>query len=180
MRLLDGAGVPPSVVVGSISPAKSRAVTQALLSIYGFPVPISSVAAASGVPSQPWGDQQTRAGATNRAEAALRLLPTASLAVGIEAGAQQEADGPTWTFAWVVALDRDGVKGAARSATFALPDLLAEGVRGGAELGDALDAAYGLKRAKEDQGTVGVLTRGLLDRAGLYAPAVLLALTPWL
>lgn len=177
------------VALGSRSPAKLAAVAAALALVEEsiaaagddpFTVDLLGVNAASGVADQPWGEAETRQGALNRAEAALALEPAAYLAVGIEAGVVQEPGWPLWTFAWIVALDRSGVRGAARSATFAVPEELAAGVRGGLELGDALDAAYGLQRAKDGPGAVGVLTGGLIDRPELYRTAMLLALTPWL
>lgn len=191
-RLFDPTAPVPIVVLGSTSPAKRRAVAAALREARGVvlgasartvgveTVGVETVAAASGVPDQPWGDVQTRRGATERARQALALAPHAELAFGIEGGVQDEADGSLFAFAWVVALAKDGAMGAARSAAFALPDVLAAAVRTGVELGDALDAAYGLTRAKDGAGAVGVLTGGLLDRAELYRPAVLLALIPWL
>ena len=177
------------VTLGSRSPAKLAAVAAALtlveesLAAAGedpFTVDLVGVNAASGVADQPWGEAETRQGALNRAEAALALEPATHLAVGIEAGVVQEPGWPLWTFAWIIVLDRSGVRGAARSATFAVPEELAAGVRGGSELGDALDAAYGLRRAKDGPGAVGVLTGGLIDRPELYRTAMLLALTPWL
>lgn len=177
------------VTLGSRSPAKLAAVAAALtlveesLAAAGegpFTVELHGVNAASGVADQPWGEAETRQGALNRAEAALALEPATHLAVGIEAGVVQEPGWPLWTFAWIIVLDRSGVRGAARSATFAVPEELAAGVRGGSELGDALDAAYGLRRAKDGPGAVGVLTGGLIDRPELYRTAMLLALTPWL
>lgn len=177
------------VTLGSRSPAKLAAVAAALklveesLAAAGedpFTVDLVGVNAASGVADQPWGEAETRQGALNRAEAALALEPATHLSVGIEAGVAQEPGWPLWTFAWIIVLDRSGVRGAARSATFAVPEELAAGVRGGSELGDALDAAYGLRRAKDGPGAVGVLTGGLIDRPELYRTAILLALTPWL
>ena len=177
------------VTLGSRSPAKLAAVAAALtlveesLAAAGedpFTVDLVGVNAASGVAGQPWGEAETRQGALNRAEAALALEPATHLSVGIEAGVAQEPGWPLWTFAWIIVLDRSGVRGAARSATFAVPEELAAGVRGGSELGDALDAAYGLRRAKDGPGAVGVLTGGLIDRPELYRTAMLLALTPWL
>lgn len=176
-------------MLGSTSPAKLRAVTAALRSLIEHAadaregaqaVEVVSVAVASGVPAQPWGEAETRQGALNRARAALASDPLASLAVGIEAGVMEEPNWPLWAFAWVVALDRNGRLGAARSATFGVPAPLAASVRAGMELGDALDAAYGLKRAKDGPGAVGVLTRGLVHRPDLYRTALLLAFTPWL
>ncbi|MFA5551897.1 MAG: inosine/xanthosine triphosphatase [Trueperaceae bacterium] len=178
-----------NVALGSRSPAKLAAVAAAFalvgerLTATGynpFELSLEGVNAASGVADQPWGEADTRQGALNRAEAALAAGPTAQLALGIEAGVVEEPGWPLWTFAWVVILGRDGVRGAARSATFAVPEQLAAGVRSGLELGDALDAAYGLRRAKDGPGAVGVLTGGLVDRPELYRTAVLLALTPWL
>lgn len=177
------------VTLGSRSPAKLAAVAAALtlveesLAAAGedpFTVDLVGVNAASGVADQPWGEAETRQGALNRAEAALALEPATHLSVGIEAGVVQEPGWPLWTFAWIIVLDRSGARGAARSATFAVPDELAAGVRDGSELGDALDAAYGLRRAKDGPGAVGVLTGGLVDRPELYRTAMLLALTPWL
>lgn len=178
--VLDPGREPPVVVVGSTSPAKRLAVTDALRRLYGRPVDVLTVAADPGVPAQPWGEEETRTGALNRARGALQLAPNARLAIGIEAGVSAETGWPLWTFAWIVALSQDGVMGAARSATFGVPERLAAGVRSGLELGDALDEAYGSVRAKDGPGAVGILTRGLLDRPELYASAVLLALLPWL
>lgn len=179
-RPLDRSSTPPVVVLGSTSPGKKRAVAEALAGLYGSEVEVSTVGAPSGVRDQPWGEDETRRGALARARAALEMAPAAELAFGIEAGVLEEPGWPLWTFAWIVALDRDGTRGAARSATFAVPDRLAAAVRSGLELGDALDAAYGLQRAKDGPGAVGVLTRGLIDRPELYRTAVLLALMPWL
>lgn len=180
MTRLDPSAPPPAVALGSTSPAKRRAVEAALAELYGHPVAVTTTAAASGVPDQPWGEEETRRGALERALGALELAPAAALGLGIEAGVSEEPGWPLWTFAWVVALDRHGRRGAARSATFGVPEALAAGVRAGQELGDALDATYGLVRAKDGPGAVGVLTSGLLDRPELYRTAVILALVPWL
>lgn len=189
MNLLAGTAGPTRVVLGSTSPAKLQAVMAAFQALHqqaggpaaGHDSPqVVSVATASGVPAQPWGEEETRRGALNRARAALEMDPLAELAVGIEAGVAEEPGWPLWAFAWVVVEDRTGRRGAARSATFGVPADLAAGVRAGLELGDALDAAYDLKRAKDGPGAVGVLTRGLVHRPELYRTALLLALTPWL
>lgn len=177
---LSGGPEPLAVVLGSTSPAKRQAVGAALARLHGRPVDVGSVAAPSGVPAQPWGDEQTRAGALNRARAALELAPGAELALGIEAGVAEEPGWGLWAFAWIVALDRGGKRGVARSAAFTVPEALADGVRAGLELGDALDAAFGLERAKDGPGAVGLLTRGLIERSELYSTTVLLALMPWL
>lgn len=177
---LDPTATAPRVALGSESPAKRRAVEEALKQLYGREITVTTTAAGSGVRAQPWGEEETRRGALNRARGALELDPEAQIALGIEAGVSEEPGWPLWTFAWIVALSRDGQRGAARSATFAVPERLAADVRRGLELGDALDRAYGLVRAKDGPGAVGVLTRGLVERPDLYTAAVVLALIPWL
>lgn len=176
----DAAETLARVALGSTSPAKARAVEEALRAVHGRFVAVTHVAAASGVPDQPVGDDETLRGAEARARAALRLVPGALLGVGIEAGVTGGAAEGMSTFAWVVAVDQAGRVGRARSATFELPGYLAARVEAGTELGDALDAAFGLERAKDGPGAAGVLSRGLVTRSELYVQAVVLALLPWL
>jgi len=192
---VDGAAVATlsRVALGSVSPAKVSAVETALRRVHGGFVAVTPVRAPSHVADQPVGDSETFRGARARAAGALRLVPGALLGIGIEAGvawrptADQGADGQSpepprrrlFTSAWVVAIDRDGLEGSACSATFEVPDYLAGPVMMGAELGTALDAAFGLERAKDGPGAAGVLSRGLVTRSELYMQAVLLALLPW-
>lgn len=170
------------VALGSTSPAKVRAAEAALARIHGRPVAVTAVSAPSGVPAQPVGSEETFRGALARARGALRLTPGALLGLGIEAGVERPLGetGPLHAGAWVVAVDGAGRTGTARSATFELPPHLAAAVAAGAELGTALDAGYGLTRAKDGPGAAGVLSRGLVDRSELYVQAILLALVPWL
>jgi len=58
------------VVVGSTNPVKVAAV-EAVLARCGPGIEVHGVAVSSGVPDQPWGDDETRAGALARARAAL-------------------------------------------------------------------------------------------------------------
>lgn len=170
------------VALGSTSPAKVMAVEGALRRLHGQFVAVTHVSVPSGVAAQPLGDEEARRGAANRARAALQLVPGAHLGVGIEGGVERPfgEGGPLFASTWVVAVDLEGRSGAARSAAFQLPPFLEARVMAGAELGSALDAAYGLERAKDGPGAAGVLSRGLVTRSELYEPAVLLALMPWL
>jgi non-canonical (house-cleaning) NTP pyrophosphatase len=61
----------------------------------------------SNVPQQPWGDDQTQAGAANRARAS-RGVAGAELGVGIEAGLMQLADGAVESVSWIVAVGTTG------------------------------------------------------------------------
>ncbi|STJ13540.1 NTPase [Escherichia coli] len=86
------------VVCATTNPAKIQAILQAFHEIFGEgSCHIASVAVESGVPEQPFGSEETRAGARNRVANARRLLPEADFWVAIEAG----IDGDS-TFSWVV------------------------------------------------------------------------------
>ncbi|MDD5645622.1 MAG: DUF84 family protein, partial [Candidatus Bipolaricaulis sp.] len=60
-----------------------------------------------------------------------------------------------------------------------LPDAVAQLVRQGMELGAADDRVFGRMGSKLDQGAVGLLTGGIIDRTALYEHAVILALIPF-
>ncbi len=174
---------PRTVVLASASPAKRVAVARALGRCFEPAPELTCAALASGVPDQPVGDAETLRGAENRATAALARLARGgrepALALGVEGGVE-EARGAMWAFAWVVARDADGRRGAARSATFALPPEVTALVRAGLELGDANDRVFGVHGSKHDQGAVGLLSLGRVDRPSLYEDAVVLALLPFL
>ncbi|MCB5650348.1 DUF84 family protein, partial [Bifidobacterium breve] len=74
---------------------------------------------------QPFGSEETRAGARNRVANARCLHPEADFWVAIEAG----IDGDS-TFSWVV-IENASQRGEARSATFQLPDVILQKVREG-------------------------------------------------
>lgn len=69
--------------------------------------------------------------------------------------------------------------GRSRTASFLLPPAVADLVRRGVELGEANDRVFGTSDSKSGSGAVGLLTGGVIDRAALYEPAVVLALVRW-
>ncbi len=135
------------------------------------------ISAPSGVRDQPHGDAETRLGAANRAASVRRLAPHGDYWIGIEGGVIDQ-DGIMQVFAWVVILSDQRV-GAARTAMYILPEEVARLVRTGLELGDADDAVFGRSNSKQEDGSVGILTSGTLDRREYYAHAVVLALIPF-
>lgn len=183
------------VVVGSRNPVKVEAARLGVQRAFpGAEVAIQDVAVPSGVPDQPMDDEETRRGARGRAGAAVRAVPDADLWVGMEGGLDELRSATNhdpcrdrlFAYAWVAVRrrGRDGPDvprlGESRTATFELPPQVVELVRGGMELGDADDHVFGRNDSKSEEGAVGLLTRGLVTRAELYAPAVLLALVPFL
>ena len=138
---------------------------------------IQVVSVPSDVPDQPRSDQETLTGAANRARSAAGLVPQADYWVGIEGGIADEG-GEMAAFAWVFILSSTQM-GKSRTGTFFLPSAVAELVRQGKELGQADDIVFQTENSKQENGAVGLLTGNLMDRAGLYEQAVLLALIPF-
>ena len=167
-----------TIAVGSTNPVKIGAVR----AIIGALVPgatITGVAVSSSVPDQPLGDEETIRGATARADAALREVG-AELGVGIEGGVVVEADGAMRTCAWAAIVDRAGRRGVGGSLAMPLPDEVARMIRGGVELGNAMDRLIGAHDTKRGAGAVGILSAGLVDRQRAYEVLVSYALAPFL
>jgi inosine/xanthosine triphosphatase len=166
------------VVVGSLNPVKIAAV-RAVVQRVDPAARVAGVSASSGVPDQPFGDDETRQGAEARARSAL-AQSDATLAIGLEGGVVIESDGSMRTCAWAVALSRDGRRGVGGSLSMPLPESVAQRIRAGEELGHAMDAIAQTVGTKHGRGAVGILTAGLIDRQRAYEPLVTYALAPWL
>lgn len=166
------------VAVGSLNPVKVGA-TLAVLQRLIPHIRIEGVAVDSGVPDQPWGDEETIAGARTRAEAARRALD-ADWGVGIEGGVVALPDGGVRTCAWAVIVNRAGKAGVGGSLSLELPPRVAELVRGGVELGHAMDRVTGEHNVKQGLGAVGILTGGVVTRQGAYETLVAYAMVPLL
>lgn len=166
------------IVVASQNPAKIRAVREGfeqmkideVFEIIGINVP-------SMVSEQPFSDIETYQGALNRVKNAQKKVTNADFWVGIEGGIEKK-DSEMYAFAWIIILSKDK-KGESRTASFQLPHQVVALVQQGKELGEADDIVFGKVNSKHHLGSVGILTHGEIDRAGLYAPAVCFALIPF-
>ena len=167
------------VGVGSLNPVKIAA-TAAVMSRIASHLVVTGVTAESGVPDQPWGDEQTIQGARARALHVLATDARIDLAVGLEGGVVEMASGQLRTCAWAVAISRDGTEGVGGSLVVTLPDRVAQRLRSGEELGHAMDAEARVSGTKHGLGAVGILTASLIDRQRAYEPLVTYALAPWL
>jgi non-canonical (house-cleaning) NTP pyrophosphatase len=74
---------------------------------------------------------------------------------------------------------RKPVSGVSKTASFCVPTDVRKLIEGGMELGPADDQVFQRVKSKHGSGTVGVLTKGLINRADYYEHAILLALAPW-
>lgn len=166
-------------VVASINPVKLAAARGGLARVFQpAELIIEGITVSSGVSDQPMSDEETLNGARQRMEAARLLRPDADFWIGIEGGCADTAHGLT-CFAWVAVTD--GARtGLARTGAFILPEEVARLVRSGIELGEADDRVFGRSNSKQADGSVGLLTHGIVDRTAYYTHAVILALIPFL
>ena len=162
------------VTVCARNPAKSEAVRRAFEELHPGAFTLHTHETDGGT-DQPWGERATRAGAAARARSA-REAEDAHWGIGLEGGLVEDETGILVT-SWIAACRADGRLGLARTPGFYLPEEIAALVRAGHELAVAWREARGIERIGSGGGTVGQLTGGHLDRARLYADAVVLAVT---
>lgn len=167
-----------TIILASNNPVKIQAALQGFQRM--FPAEefaIRQVSVPSGVSSQPFSDQETYQGASNRVEAAFQREPEADFWVGIEGGVEEE-DGQLSAFAWIVIRSKNR-HGRSRSGSFQLPKKLADLIAQGIELGEADDIVFNRSNSKQANGAIGILTGDVIDRTELYQHAVILALVPF-
>ncbi len=165
------------IAVGSTNPVKLNATKRVLSALYPE-ADFAPVAAQSGVQMQPWGDEETRRGAYNRAQYALQATE-ADLGIGLEGGVQETEFG-LFTCAWCVIVDLLGHTGVGGSSCVRLPEVVAQSVRNGLELGTAMDQLTGEHNTKHNQGAIGILTNGLSSRQAAYESLIKMALSPFI
>jgi inosine/xanthosine triphosphatase len=153
------------VGVGSTNPVKLAA-SSAVLARVSRSAIIQGVRVPSGVPDQPFGDDETIRGAVARAHAA-REAVGGELGIGIEGGVV-DMGGEMRTCAWAAVVDAFRTESVGGSLAMALPAEVARLVRDGLELGAAMDRLTGERDTKHRQGAVGILTAGLVDRQAAY------------
>ena len=168
----------PQIIVASTNPVKIQAALSGFQRMFPDETfQAEGMSAKSGVRDQPIGDAETLQGALNRTRHVRDLAPHADFWVGIEGGAAED-EGEMIVFAWVVVLSRDRM-GKSRTGAFYLPEEVARLVRQGVELGYADDQVFGRSNSKQQDGSVGLLTGGVIDRTLYYEHAVVLALIPF-
>lgn len=169
-----------TVVVGSTNPVKVTTAKEAFAAVFPeTPLTFISFAAPSGVADQPFGSDETKQGAYNRARASQTAYGEADFFVGLEGGLEVDGDA-YWAFAWMCVLGKDGTTGFGRTGSFLLPPGLCALVRAGHELGSASDEFFNEHNSKQKGGTIDLLTNGLIDRKAFYNDALIFALIPFM
>ena len=164
------------IAIGSKNPVKMAAAKTILAQ--AFPkARFVSAAVSSGVREQPWGDEETRRGALNRAKAALKEVG-ADFGLGLEGGVMETPVG-LMTCAWCAIVDRNDKVGFGGGLNMLLPPVIAEVLRAHGELGPAMDALVNQRNTKQKGGAVGILTNGLSSRQLAYEQLVAMAAAPF-
>lgn len=170
------------ILVGSHNPVKIDAAKEAFgrffndVEVIGHKVP-------SGVREQPIGDEETFQGARNRAHALVTYNKQKSIVadycVGIEGGIFQLNH--TWYDSAVFCiLNNKKEEGLGLCPFFSIPTIFVDRLlHGGAELGPLTDELTGSINSKQKEGTVGILTRGVVTRKDFYVPGIIMALIPF-
>lgn len=151
------------VAVGSLNPTKIRAVRMVFRTLFSS-VTVKGVAVDSGVSAQPMTDEETYAGAVNRAKRALAICPTATYGVGIEGGIEVR------TYGWferslVVIVDKHGSIGVGTSGGLALPGRVVQLIQEGKNLEEAIDLLFDTHKIGRGIGMFGVMTKSFVTRS---------------
>jgi len=161
--------------IGSKNPAKVKAAKSAV-GKYFKDAEFLIVDVDSGVDRQPI-DDETETGARNRAAGALKKTG-ADFGIGIEGGLVG-LYGRHYATACCVVASKSGEIHIAYSPFFELPQKMLEHVRQRRELGDIMDEHTGRKGTKQEEGALGILSRGKMTRVQALEAAVVLALMPF-
>ncbi|WP_373396010.1 DUF84 family protein [Algoriphagus halophilus] len=85
-----------------------------------------------------------------------------------------------FAFAWIYIESDQNKSSQSKTGTFYLPDEVTKLIKSGMELGEADDQVFSQLNSKQQGGSVGILTHGVVDRKAYYSQAIILALIPFL
>lgn len=181
------------IFVGSTNPVKVNAALIAAsetwpeVSVKGFDV-------ISGVSEQPISDQETKQGAINRARQAfikgLEFIKTDDkndnsnseqtiLGMGLEGGVFIDEEDQMWTTVWGAVVDQNDKVFLGNGARFKVPQLVAQEILAGGEMGPFMAEYCQTPSLKTREGLIGVVTKNFVDRTEEYAAIAKLVLGLW-
>ncbi|PIC74829.1 DUF84 family protein [Sporosarcina sp. P17b] len=149
-------------VLGSENQAKKRAAVRIIEQCLENSS-VSSVSVSSGVSAQPMSEEETRQGAINRSVA----VANDTYGIGLEGGVHMIAD-TMYLCNWGALTTPEGKTYTAAGAQIPLPEELAEEIRSGKELGDAVDDYFKKRNVRMSEGAMGMLTAQLVPRDALF------------
>lgn len=174
------------IFVGSTNPVKINAATNAASEQWPDVV-VEGIKVGTGVDEQPKTDAETKQGAINRAKAVLKVglekgkVEGEVLGMGLEGGIEDDGK-EMWTTVWAAVVDQEGTLGLAGGSRFLVPEEIASKIRAGGEMGFVASDLLSEKdphRIRTNEGLVGIVTDGFVDRTEEYANIAKLALGMW-
>ncbi|AST06418.1 inosine/xanthosine triphosphatase [Anoxybacillus flavithermus] len=123
------------------------------------------------VSKQPFSDEETLQGAIERATLAAHEQQ-AHIGVGLEGGVFVAHNGTVWLCNWGALVDRDGVVVVAGGARIPLPVEISEQLKTGKELAEVIDEYADRRDVRSNEGAIGILTNGAIDRTTMYTHIV--------
>ncbi len=169
--------------VGSTNQTKVNAVTLAVQEKYLHSL-VEGFAVSSEVSHQPMSDEETRQGAENRARGALAAglekygQETECLGIGLEGGVYEEKN-IMWSTVWGIVITQDNQIFSANGARIPVPEIIAERIRNGEEMGPIIEAMTKIKNLRQRHGMFGVITAGFVSRTEEYASIAKMAIGQW-
>lgn len=152
-------------MMGSTNQAKVKAVKE-VLAIHFPQALLAEAEVGSCVSDQPFGDEETRLGAINRA---LRAAGTkaGAIGIGLEGGVRM-LEGQMYLCNWGALTLPDGTRFTAGGAQIPLPKEIADELMAGKELGPVVDTYFKSSGIRMKEGAIGMLTANAVKRDELF------------
>lgn len=166
------------VVITSKNPVKIQATKQAFTKVFGGKFKVIDQTVNSNVPEQPFNEATTLQGAMNRLVNGRKIYPKADFIVAMEAGVKSYRNDLA-VFGWVV-VESSGKLGKAKLPEFFLPAQIKQLIDTGKTLSEASAKVFGQHNFEQKSGTIGLLTKGLINRIDTHTETLILALIPFI
>jgi len=152
-------------IIGSTNQAKVKAAREVIES--HFPgSELSSMKVPSGVKDQPFGDEETRVGALNRAANAANEA-NGAIGIGLEGGIRMQGE-EMFVCNWGALVLPSGKSFTAAGAQIPLPDEIASELQNGRELGVVVDEYFKASGIRHSEGAIGMFTANAITRDKLF------------
>ncbi len=167
------------IVLGSKSKIKEEVVRNAVTAL--FPQTEFSVTQfdVEDAGAEPVGEDALFKQLNASIEVIKKEKPVADYYVVMEGGVLESVAGME-EIACVVVEDKNGRHSQSRSVSFPIPPLVAKKVREGMPFATVVDEIYSTQNIKNNQGFVGFLTNGLVDKKALYYQPTVVAFSKFI
>ena len=153
-------------MIGSKNPAKVQAAKH-VIAMHFPAATVLETTVESGVSVQPFGDEETRLGAINRALRAVGSAKEAVSGIGMEGGVRM-LGGQMYLCNWGALVLPDGTRFTAGGAQIPLPQEIAKEIIAGKELGPVVDAYFQANGIRKKEGAMGMFTAQAVSRGELF------------